>query len=218
MTPSDSRPLDGGRWAAALSPARRRVAAAVGRLADALVLNEASEEVLAGAADAIERQIAALGAGTDRAGRIDALKATAYADPPADGARTDHNPDCIACGPGNPAGLGLVVHRAGSAVVGRLVVGPVARGAPGRAHGGVLALALDDLMGHVLVVHGSPAYTVELTVEYLAAAPVGQPIELRAWLDGRDGRRLTIRAEGRVAHEQVVRARGLFITVERLGS
>lgn len=204
------------RWEAAVSPARRRATASIRRVIDQLIQHEIDEATLDQVADELDRQVLMLGSGPDRTRAVDALKSDAYDDPPRDGQRTHHNPDCIVCGPGNPAGLGLVVHRDGDAVVGQMVVDQIGRGAPGRAHGGILALAVDDLMGHVLVVCGTPAYTVRLEVEYLAAPPVDEPIQLRAWLDSRDGRRLTIRAEAHAGADVLLRAEGLFISVSRL--
>lgn len=209
-------PRNAGPWEAAVSPARGRAAASIRRLAELLVRHEVDEPTLDEVAAELDRQASVLDGALDRLHGVDELKSEAYDGTPADGERTHHNPDCIVCGPGNPSGLGLVVHRDGDAVVGEMVVGQLQRGAPGRAHGGVLALAIDDLMGHVLVLCGTPAYTVRLEVDYLAASPVDEPIHFRAWLAGRNGRRLTIRAEAHAGHRLLVRAEGLFITVDHL--
>lgn len=204
------------RWQQSVTPARRRVVAAMRETAEMLVRFEADEETLARAAEHLAKSAALLAGGPDRARRIDELKVGAYGSSPSEGEETHHNPDCIVCGPGNPSGHGMIVHREGDGVVGRLTVGPVARGAPGRAHGGVLALAIDDLMGHVLVVLGLPAYTVRLDVEYVAPPPLDAPLELRSWAVRHEGRRLTIGAEVRSAGDLLARAEGLFITVDRL--
>ena len=98
------------------------------------------------------------------------------------------------------------------------MLGPAFEGAPNRAHGGVVAAVFDDLMGFVLTIHESPAYTAELTVRYRRPTPVGEEIEFRARLAGRKGRRLHIEAEATDATgTKIATAEGLFITIPREG-
>ena len=70
-------------------------------------------------------------------------------------------------------------------------------GAPGRAHGGIVAAAFDDVTGFVIGQLREPAFTGELTVRYLAPVPVDEPLEMRARLEGRERRKLFITAEAR---------------------
>ena len=100
----------------------------------------------------------------------------------------------------------------------RRVLGPAFEGAPNRAHGGVVAAVFDDLMGFVLTIHESPAYTAELTVRYRRPTPVGEEIEFRARLADRKGRRLHIEAEATDSEgTKIATAEGLFITIPREG-
>ncbi|MGE3621787.1 MAG: PaaI family thioesterase [Acidimicrobiia bacterium] len=216
MGSADEPDLDPGRWDAAASSARRRLVAATRAFADAAVDVDAPDDVLDRIAGDLEHWAADLHPGPDRRARVDDLKMTAYDDGPAATGTTNHNPDCVVCGPGNPISLGMVVERDGADVVARLTLGAARRGAPGRVHGGLLSLAMDDLMGHVLVVEGLPAYTVRLDTEFLAAGPIGEELVLRSGVTGREGRRLSLWATVHAGEVLVARADALFITVERL--
>jgi acyl-coenzyme A thioesterase PaaI-like protein len=127
-------------------------------------------------------------------------------------------PDCVVSGDANPMGLDVQFFREGDEAVSRTVLGAAFEGAPNRAHGGVVAAIFDDLMGFVLTIHESPAYTAELTVRYRRPTPVGEEIEFRARLVDRRGRRLHIVAEATdAAGTKIATADGLFITIPREG-
>ncbi|HEV7864680.1 MAG TPA: PaaI family thioesterase, partial [Acidimicrobiia bacterium] len=92
-------------------------------------------------------------------------------------------------------------------------------GAPGRAHGGVVAAIFDDVMGIVLTIHSSPAFTARLTVSYLAPVPVGVELEFRARQTWREESKLFIAAEATHEGNVIAEAEGLFIALppERFG-
>lgn len=102
----------------------------------------------------------------------------------------------------------------GEQAVTTLTLGPGFEGAPGRAHGGVVAAIFDDVTGHVLRIVGTPAYTGTLTVRYHRPTPIGVPLEFRAWLDRADGRRLHIAGECWAAEERVASCEALFVAVD----
>src|SRR5205807_10670799 len=137
---------------------------------------------------------------------------------PAEGAPIGTFPDCVVSGEANPMGIDARFYRDGREAVCRLVFGPAFEGAPNRVHGGVVAAVFDDLMGFVLTIHESPAYTAELTVRYRRPTPVGEEIEFRARLVSRRGRRLHIQAEATDSEAaKIATADGLFITIPRTG-
>jgi acyl-coenzyme A thioesterase PaaI-like protein len=114
----------------------------------------------------------------------------------------------------NPTSLDLRVRYEDDEVVADLVLRRAFEGAPGRAHGGIVAAAFDDVTGFVIGKLQEPAFTGELTVRYLAPVPVDEPLEIRARLDGRERRKLFISADAR-AHETVVATcRAIYITVD----
>lgn len=126
-----------------------------------------------------------------------------------------HHPQCLGCGPENPAGLRLVVYRDGDAVFTDIAFDARHRGAPGLAHGGAISAACDDLFGFVLYVVEGIAVTRTLTVDYLAPVPLGQPHRITARLHRRDGRRLHLDATG-IGADGVTRftAQAVFIVVD----
>ena len=87
-------------------------------------------------------------------------------------------------------------------------------GAPGRAHGGIVAAAFDDVTGFVIAQLREPAFTGELTVRYLAPVPIDEPLEIRARLDGRERRKLFISGEVRADGTVIATCRAIYITVD----
>lgn len=107
-----------------------------------------------------------------------------------------HSPRCLGCGPENPHGHHLEVHRVGDRVLARHVFDARHVGGPGVAHGGAVAAVLDDLCGFVLYVAGQLAVTRHLSVDYVAPARLEVPYDLSGWLAHREGRKLFIRTQG----------------------
>jgi acyl-coenzyme A thioesterase PaaI-like protein len=113
----------------------------------------------------------------------------------------------------NPTSLEFEVRHDNDEVVADFVLRRAFEGAPGRAHGGIVAAAFDDVTGFVIGKLQEPAFTGELTVRYLAPVPVDEPLEIRARLDGRERRKLFISAEIRAGEAVVATCRAIYITV-----
>lgn len=107
-----------------------------------------------------------------------------------------HTMTCMGCGPDNPHGLQLVVHRSGDAVYADVAFDERHIGAPGLAHGGAVAAACDDVLGFTLRIAGTPAVTRTLTVEYLRPVPLHEPHRITAHITSRVGRALHVTATG----------------------
>jgi acyl-coenzyme A thioesterase PaaI-like protein len=89
--------------------------------------------------------------------------------------------NCFACGPENAGGLHVELFAAeGLAVTGRFVVGQAHQGAPGIAHGGVLAAMMDELLGSLNWMLMAPSVTIELTTRFRRPAPVDAVLYLSA--------------------------------------
>ena len=117
-------------------------------------------------------------------------------------------------GSSNPTSVELKVRFEGEEVIADFVLRRAFEGAPGRAHGGIVAAVFDDVTGFVIGRLQEPAFTGELTVRYLAAVPVDQALEIRARLDGRERRKLFISAELRAGDEILATCRAIYIAVE----
>ncbi len=134
---------------------------------------------------------------------------------PAAGARIDHFGDCPISGDDNPLSTGIAARREGDGVSCEVTLGHAWEGAPGRAHGGIVAALFDDALGFVTQVVDVPSYAGELTIRYVRPTPIGEPLRLRAQASGREGRRLLL--EGTLEHRGtlVATARGVNIEVAR---
>jgi acyl-coenzyme A thioesterase PaaI-like protein len=117
-------------------------------------------------------------------------------------------------GSSNPTSVDLEVRFESVDVVADVVLRRAFEGAPGRAHGGIVAAAFDDVTGFVIGKLQEPAFTGELTVRYLAGVPVDEPLEIRARLDGRERRKLFISAEMSAGGTVVATCRAIYITVD----
>ena len=114
----------------------------------------------------------------------------------------------------NPTSVDIDVRFEGEEVVAIVVLRSAFEGAPGRAHGGIVAAAFDDVTGFVIGILHEPAFTGELTVRYEKPVPVNKPLEMRARLRGRERRKLFIEAEAHDGDELVATCKAIYITVD----
>src|SRR5436190_21418018 len=197
--------------------ARVRAATALRRLGHAIVSHDVPASTFDAIASQIEEWLPSIEAAPGRSRSVETMKQHMFERPP-EGSPIGTFPDCVVSGDANPMGLDVQFFREGDEAVSRTVLGPAFEGAPNRAHGGVVAAVFDDLMGFVLTIHESPAYTAELTVRYRRPTPVNEEIEFRARLVDRRGRRLHIEAEASdKPGTKTATAGGLFITIPREG-
>lgn len=122
--------------------------------------------------------------------------------------------DSVVSGGANPMGLAGTLWRDGETAVMQVVFANAFEGAPGRAHGGVIAALLDETMGVVMGIHDALGLTAQLDITYLAPAPLNAPVIARAWLESRDGRKITSRATVHCNEVIIAEATALFITVD----
>ena len=93
--------------------------------------------------------------------------------------RTDHYPFCWGCAVGTD-GLGFDWRLERGTLHAEHVVAERYQGAPGMAHGGIVAALLDEACGQVARPLVSPAVTSRLEVRYLAPVPVEEPLRISA--------------------------------------
>jgi len=197
--------------------ARVRAATALRRLGHSIVSHDVPASTFDGITAQVESWLPSIESTPGRSRSVETMKQHMFERPP-EGAPIGTFPDCVVSGDANPMGLDVQFFREGDEAVSRVVLGAAFEGAPNRAHGGVVAAVFDDLMGFILTIHESPAYTAELTVRYKRPTPVGEEIEFRARLVDRRGRRLQIEAEATdAAGTKIATAVGLFITIPREG-
>lgn len=197
-----------------LTAARSSAAAALRRLGHALMAHDPGPELLEQVASAARRVTEDLESSPPRRRDLLELKRRMFEIEVADGAPVSHFDECFVSGGQNPMGIAIEVRRDGDEVVADVELGPAFEGAPGRSHGGIVAAVFDDVLGYLLTLEHQPGFTGELTVRYHAPTPIGEPLEFRARIVHRDGRKLYAEGEAYAGGERVASASGLFITIE----
>ncbi len=124
---------------------------------------------------------------------------------------------CFGCGKDNPQGMRLkFVHDENAErFVAQFRLGRRFTGPPRHAHGGIIAVILDEAMSKLSKPRNVIAPTIELDVRYFKPVPLGQPLTATAWevrVRGRDHLRA---AEIRNAKgELLASSRGKFKAVD----
>ena len=124
---------------------------------------------------------------------------------------------CFGCSPTNPRGLGLRFRREGETIHARYTIADGFHGAPGIAHGGIVATLLDEVScALVALVLDRRVVTGELTVRYEQPVPVEQPLELVARVARREhARYAVVDGEVRRGATRLARSTGKFFYQER---
>jgi acyl-coenzyme A thioesterase PaaI-like protein len=203
-----------GSARASLDDPRARAAGALRRLGHALIAHEADAGLLERVADAADRVAADLERQPARQRDLLELKRRMFDIEVGEGERVVHFDECFVSGPWNPLGIAIEVHREGDEAVAEVNLGAAFEGAPGRSHGGIVAAIFDDVLGYLLTLRQEPGFTGELTVRYHAATPIAQPLEFRARLLGREGRRIATAAEATANGEVVATATATFVVID----
>ena len=193
--------------------ARDHAGLAVRDLGHALVGHNNPPELLEMVAMSVEAMAVQLAKGSDRSRPGRDMQNRAAEPLPEDRALIVSHPDRPISGAASPWGVDLEVRRDGDGVVGRCTLRAAHEGPPGRSHGGVVAAVFDDLFGFVLTVNQLAAFTGELSVRYRAGAPLFEPLELRAWMVGRERRKLFIEGEGSSSQGVFATATATFIVL-----
>ena len=194
---------------------RDAAAAALRDLNHAFAKQDADDEQLA----EIERQAQAMATKLDAAPRRDRLalmRASIDAGGLSMGSPGSGFNDRAVAGTANPtrADIEAELGEVDADVVARVVLRRAFEGAPGRAHGGIVAAVFDDVTGFVIGKLREPAFTGELTVRYLKPVPIETLLEMRARLVDRERRKLFITAECRAGDEVVATCKAIYITVD----
>jgi acyl-coenzyme A thioesterase PaaI-like protein len=151
---------------------------------------------------------------------VDVEPAAAHPQAPAPGTELGvHFDQCFGCGDKLEGGLHLRSSMGEQETVrSQFVVTSAHQGAPGLAHGGLLACAFDEALGSAVgnLMH-RPAVTGRLETDFKRPVPVGSTLYITAKLDGMAGRKIYASADGRLNAEDgplAVRARALFVIVD----
>ena len=125
---------------------------------------------------------------------------------------------CFGCGGDNAGGMKLTFEQdnVNRRIVGRFVLGERYEGGGGFAHGGIIAVLLDEAMGKVCRFREVRAVTAELSVEYLKPVSVDKEIIVEGHEARQEGRNLFLVGEIRnEAGEVLARGQGRFVVISR---
>lgn len=138
--------------------------------------------------------------------------------PPAGTELASHFHRCFGCGPEHPTGLHLASTVVdGRSVASRFTVTEQHQGAPGLAHGGLLAAAFDEALGALIWLLREPQVTGRLETDFQRPVPVGSTLHITARIDAVDKRKVYCSAEGRLDAPDgpvAVRSTAIFVRVD----
>lgn len=124
-----------------------------------------------------------------------------------------HYAKCFGCGTDHEDGLHIRIVAGDLSVQSAFEVAAAHQGAPGLAHGGLLATAVDETLGALNWLLMRPAVTVRLETDFRKPVPVGATLRIDAELVGIEGRKVFTRGVGRVGDDVVLTAVAVFVQV-----
>jgi uncharacterized protein (TIGR00369 family) len=123
---------------------------------------------------------------------------------------------CFGCGGANEFGMKLTFELDQDArrVSGKFVLGPRYGGGAGFAHGGVIAILLDEAMGKISKLTEERAVTAEMDIEYRKPVPVDAEIVVSGWQESEKGRnRFRVGEIHDAKGNLLARGRGRFVVI-----
>jgi len=187
---------------------RIRLAESTRALIEAVAAVEAvdpdDDPALAAAADAIDGVTASLQASATSSASTRYRAERRYG---------DYLPRSLLVGRAHPISPGARYDFADGVLDVRVTFGPAYEGPPGYVHGGIVALAFDELFGMVTVLNGQGGLTGRLSVRYRKPTPLGQELRMTAWIDHHEGRRMRTRGTIHAGHQLTAESEGLFVTL-----
>ena len=124
---------------------------------------------------------------------------------------------CFGCGASNPSGMRLSFDLDFESARSRgcFTLGPNYAGGGGFAHGGIIAVVLDEAMGKLSRLNDEKAVTAEMHIEYKKPVPVDKTIVVEGWQEEEKGRNRFRVAEIRDQQGNLLaRGTGRFVIVE----
>lgn len=132
-----------------------------------------------------------------------------------------HHSLCHGCGDDAVDGLRIKVYAGdGFTVCASMRVQPRMEGGPGTIHGGILAAAFDETMGHLPLLIGPSGVTAHLQIDFATPIPLGSTLYFVGRILGKQRRKIYTEVVAYLDDPAsntdavaVARARALFITV-----
>ena len=124
--------------------------------------------------------------------------------------------NCFGCGGANEAGMKLTfeLQVEEGRTRGKFVLGSRYAGGAGFAHGGIIAVLLDEAMGKISKLTDERAVTAELSIEYKKPVSVHEEILVEGWQESETGRnRFRVGEIRDTAGNLLARGRGRFVVI-----
>jgi acyl-coenzyme A thioesterase PaaI-like protein len=125
---------------------------------------------------------------------------------------------CFGCGAANPAGMKLAFDLDLDArrSRGSFTLGANYAGGGGFAHGGIIAVVLDEAMGKLSRLADESAVTADMNIDYRKPVPVDKTIVVEGWQEEEEGRNRFRVAEIRdLQGNLLARGKGRFVIVKQ---
>jgi Thioesterase superfamily len=187
------------------TPERSRLAEAVRRAIDVVMtVEDATDEQMIAAAESIEAATRVLAGpravdsnGPRRASR--------------DRSHGDYLPRSPIVGESSPLAPPIAWEWVPPKIIGRVVFGAAYEGPPNFVHGGIIALAFDEMLGMANIASGHPGMTGTLTVRYRRPTPLYREVDFEAWVVRVEGRRIATRGTLSCDDRLCAECDGLFV-------
>jgi hypothetical protein len=187
------------------SPERSRLADAVRRAIDVVMtVEDATAEQMIAATERIEAATLALGG--PRVVSSDGPRRTSR-----DRDHGDYLPRSPIVGESSPLAPPIAWEWAPPRILGRGVFTAAYEGPPNFVHGGIIALAFDEMLGMANIASGHPGMTGTLTVRYRRPTPLYREVDFEAWVVKVEGRRIATRGTLSCGGTLCAECDGLFI-------
>lgn len=130
-----------------------------------------------------------------------------------------HYRACFGCGDASHDGLRMQITMGeGLTIKSEYAVTEAHQGGPGLAHGGVLGVAIDEMLGSCGYLLGTATVTARMEIDYVRPVPVGCVLFLEASIDAQHGRKVYVSATARLGGHDgdvALTAKGLLVIVGR---
>jgi acyl-coenzyme A thioesterase PaaI-like protein len=124
---------------------------------------------------------------------------------------------CFACGSQNPIGLHLEFTKADNKYITTFTAGPEHQSYNGVVHGGIISTLLDETMARYITEQNVKAVTARLDIRYRAATPIGQPLIISGWVEGKRRNMYEMAGEIRLQDGTVTaQGKGMIAVIEEV--
>ena len=111
---------------------------------------------------------------------------------------------CFACGKDNPIGLKLQFTEDKGVIKGIFMPGKSHQGWQEMTHGGILYTLLDEAGGYVIIHSGLNCVTAKSAIRFTNPAPIGDPIQISAWITRKTSRLVETEATLTLKDETII--------------